>query len=171
MQGSVGQNSQQMFSSTPNSIELNFNDESNNAIPISDSSQPIVIQLARSIDSSNSQLQFNKINATKMNFTSGQQLMINTFKISTLNSSVHIQLSPSNLSLAYLILLKLDDSLNLNASYKSYDYYQIMCPYSSRNIFFYVKVKYFKIIFYLRLLLILKVTLRMKQMVHTFCSF
>jgi len=81
--GSTGQNNQQVFSSAPNSFELSFNDHNNNPLGVNNSSHPIFFQLARSIDNSNGQYQFNKVNASKMNFSSGQQLMINSFTIST----------------------------------------------------------------------------------------
>jgi hypothetical protein len=130
--GSTGQNNQQVFSSAPNSFELSFNDHNNNPLGVNNSSHPIFFQLARSIDNSNGRYQFNKVNASKMNFSSGQQLMINSFTISTVNSSVHIQLNSINLSLAYLIVLKFGGTLNLNSSDKTFDYFQIMCPNSSK---------------------------------------
>lgn len=130
--GSTGQNNQQVFSSAPNSFELSFNDHNNNPLGVNNSSHPIFFQLARSIDNSNGQYQFNKVKASKMNFSSGQQLMINSFTISKVNSSVHIQLNSFNLSLAYLIVLKFGGTLNLNSSDKTFDYFQIMCPNSSK---------------------------------------
>ena len=63
-----------------------------------------------------------------MNFT--QQLMINSLNITNLNSSIHIHLKPNNLSLAYLIVIKLDNYLILNSTNQYIDYSQIMCPNS-----------------------------------------
>jgi hypothetical protein len=112
-----------------NSISLQFNDEINNEIPINNSSLPIIAKIKRN-DYSN--LKFNQINATQTNFTqTHQQLMINSFSISNINSSVHIHLKPNNLTLAYLIVLKLNEYLIFNSTNKFIDYSQIMCPNST----------------------------------------
>ena len=108
-----------------NSISLQFNDENNNEIPVKNSSLPLIAKIIRN-DYSN--LKFNQINATEMNFT--QQLMINSLNITNLNSSIHIHLKPNNLSLAYLIVIKLDNYLILNSTNQYIDYSQIMCPNS-----------------------------------------
>ena len=63
-----------------------------------------------------------------MDFTNGQQLMINTFNILKSNSSVNIQLKPIDLNLSYLIVVKLNDLLIFNLTQQSYDYFKIMCP-------------------------------------------
>jgi hypothetical protein len=108
-----------------NSISLQFNDENNNEIPVKNSSLPLIAKIIRN-DYSN--LKFNQINATEMNFT--QQLMINSLNITNLNSSIHIHLKPNNLSHAYLIVIKLDNYLILNSTNQYIDYSQIMCPNS-----------------------------------------
>ena len=109
-----------------NSISLQFNDENNNEIPIKNSSLPLIAKIIRN-DYSN--LKFNQINATEMNFT--QQIMISSLNIKNLNSSIHIHLKPNNLSLAYLIVLKLDNYLIFNSTNQYIDYSQIMCPNST----------------------------------------
>jgi hypothetical protein len=112
-----------------NSISLQFNDENNNEIQIKNSSLPLIAKIVRN-DYNN--LKFNQINATQMNFTQpNQQLMINSLKIGNLNSSVHIHLKPNNLTLAYLIVLKLNDYLIFNSSNQFIDYSQILCPNSA----------------------------------------
>jgi hypothetical protein len=114
-----------------NSISLQFNGENNNEIPINNSSLPIIAKIKRN-DYSN--LKFNQINATQMNFTQpNQQLMINSFSIPNLNSSVHIHLKPNNLSLSYLIVFKLNEYLIFNSTNQFIDYSQIMCPNSLTN--------------------------------------
>jgi hypothetical protein len=109
-----------------NSISLQFNDENNNEIAIKNSSLPLIAKIIRN-DYSN--LNFNQINATETNST--QQLMINSLNITNLNSSIHIHLKPNNLSLAYLIVLKLDNYLIFNSTNQYIDYSQIMCPNST----------------------------------------
>jgi hypothetical protein len=109
-----------------NSISLQFNDENNNEIPVKNSSLPLIAKIMRN-DYSN--LKFNQINATEMNFT--QQIMISSLNIKNLNSSIHIHLKPNNLSLAYLIVLKLDNYLIFNSTNQYIDYSQIMCPNST----------------------------------------
>ena len=69
-----------------------------------------------------------------MNFTQlNQQIMINSLNIANLNSSVHIHLKPNNLSLAYLIVLKLNEYLIFNSTNQFIDYSKIMCPNSLTN--------------------------------------
>jgi hypothetical protein len=123
----TGANMKELFNYAElNSISLQFNDENNNEIPIKNSSLPLVAKIKRN-DYSN--LKFNQINATEMNFT--QQIMISSLNIKNLNSSIHIHLKPNNLSLAYLIVLKLDNYLIFNSTNQYIDYSQIMCPNST----------------------------------------
>jgi len=120
-------NNNDLFDSLPNSVELNLNDVNNNEIKISNSFVPIIIKISRIV---NKKYSFVKVNCTKMNFTNGQQLMINSFVKSKSNSSINIHLKPNDLNLAYLIVLKFSDLLIYNSSQQSYDYFQIMCPQS-----------------------------------------
>ncbi len=123
----TGANMKELFNYAElNSISLQFNDENNNEIPIKNSSLPLIAKIIRN-DYSN--LNFNQINATETNST--QQLMINSLNITNLNSSIHIHLKPNNLSLAYLIVLKLDNYLIFNSTNQYIDYSQIMCPNST----------------------------------------
>jgi hypothetical protein len=126
----TGANMKELFNYAKlNSISLQFNDENNNEIPIKNSSLPLVAKIKRN-DYSN--LKFNQVNATQMNFTQlNQQLMINTLYIANLNSSVNIHLKPNNLTLAYLIVLKLNEYLIFNSTNQFIDYSQIMCPNST----------------------------------------
>jgi hypothetical protein len=126
----TGANMKELFNYAElNSIELKLNDENNNEIPIKNSSLPLVAKIKRN-DYSN--LKFNQVNATQMNFTQlNQQLMINTLYIANLNSSVNIHLKPNNLTLAYLIVLKLNEYLIFNSTNQFIDYSQIMCPNST----------------------------------------
>jgi hypothetical protein len=66
-------------------------------------------------------------------YVNGEQLLLNSLNITTINSSIHIQIMPlnNNLNISYLIVLKLGDKILLGAN-KSYDYFQIMCPKSSK---------------------------------------
>ena len=131
MIATTGSNMKDLFNNdASNSISLQFNDGENNEIPIKKSSLPLVAKIIRN-DYSN--LKFNQINATQMNFTTqlNQQLMINSLNIANLNSSVHIHLKPNNFSLAYLIVLKLNEYLIFNSTNQFFDYSQIMCPNST----------------------------------------
>ncbi len=56
--------------------------------------------------------------------------MINSFIKSKSNSSISIQLKPTDYNLGYLIVLKFSDLLVFNSTQQSYDYFQIMCPQS-----------------------------------------
>jgi len=55
------------------------------------------------------------------------QLLTTGFKPNTKNFSIHIHLKPNNLSIGYLIALKLGSNPILNSSYQSYDYFKILC--------------------------------------------
>ena len=117
-----------------NSISLqfySFKNENYNIIPVKKSSLSLIVKIMRN-DYSN--LKFNQINATQMNFTQpNQQLMMNSFSIPNLNSSIHIHLKPNNLSLAYLIVLKLNEYLIFNSTNQFIDYSLKMCPNSLTN--------------------------------------
>ena len=56
--------------------------------------------------------------------------MINSFIKSKSNSSISIQLKPTDYNLAYLIVIKFSDLLIFNSTQQSFDYFQIMCPQS-----------------------------------------
>ena len=134
---SNGSNNNDIFKGSIGSIEFNIynyeNDNSLSSLKIENSSKPIEIKIARNNGLNNNNLTtFNYLNATKMIFINGEQLLLNSLNITTTNSSIHIQIMPNNyLNISYLIVLKLGDTLLLGAN-KSYDYFQIMCPKSSK---------------------------------------
>ncbi len=135
---SNGSNNNDIFKGSIGSIELNIynykNDNSISSVKIENSSKPIEIKIARNNGLNNNNLTtFNYLNATKMIFINGEQLLLNSLNITTINSSIHIQIMPlnNNLNISYLIVLKLGDTILLGAN-KSYDYFQIMCPKSSK---------------------------------------
>jgi hypothetical protein len=135
---SNGSNNNDIFKGSIGSIELNIynykNDNSISSVKIENSSKPIEIKIARNNGLNNNNLTtFNYLNATKMIFINGEQLLLNSLNITTINSSIHIQIMPlnNNLNISYLIVLKLGDKILLGAN-KSYDYFQIMCPKSSK---------------------------------------
>jgi hypothetical protein len=97
---------------------------------ITNSSSPIEMKMEN-----NQNKHFQRINVTAMNFSSTknrQLLMVDSFSVSTLKSSLYIQIKPINSNLAYLIAVSLANELLFNLTSKIFDYYQIMCPNSSK---------------------------------------
>ena len=109
------------------SLGLSFYDyDSNNEIPITQSSSPIDIILPR--DKSVSKYSFQYVNATNLEFLDGSFYLQNNMNITTQNASIHIELRPVNESISYLIALKLGHLPIINTTYADYTTFKFMCP-------------------------------------------
>ena len=109
------------------SLGLSFYDyDSNNEIPITQSSSPIDIILPR--DKSVSKYSFQYVNATHLEFHDGSFYLQNNMNITTKNASIHIELRPLNESISYLIVVKLGHLPIINSTYADYTSLRIFCP-------------------------------------------
>jgi hypothetical protein len=111
------------------SVTITFSDINGNEIHITNSSQMIDIWIPRDINEPIVSPQY--VNVTEqINIynNSEQQLFPIGFNISALNSSFHIELSPLNNSIGYLVLLKYNMTPRFNSKFQDYDKSKIFCP-------------------------------------------
>jgi hypothetical protein len=111
------------------SIDLEFYDENANEIEISQSLSPIDILIQRDENTPNTSFEY--VNSTQMGFLSSSYLLQNSFTIKSNNASVHIELKPLNLSLGYLVVLKLGYMPILNSTHSDYTSFELFCPSKS----------------------------------------
>ena len=106
---------------------LSIYDENNNELQVSQIKSPIEFFIKR--DSNLPSYKYQYVNATQINFmTIGSEFLSNYFNITSLNSSVHIQLEPVSSNVAYLIVTKFGYLPVINSTYADYDSFEIMCP-------------------------------------------
>jgi hypothetical protein len=110
------------------SVELSFHDENGRQIDVTNSKSPIDLRIPRDGPSN---LTFQFVNATQVNISSGSQLLPNSFSIKSNNASVHLQIKPLDLSIGYLVVLKFGYTPVLNSEKADYDFFKVLCPYSS----------------------------------------
>ena len=112
---------------------LSIYDENNNEIQVTQSISPIDMIIKRSPNLPSYSYQY--VNATEINTSGKGSLFLgNYFNITTLNSSVHIQVKPSSSNVSYLFVSKSGYLPVINSTYTNYDSYEIFCP--SKKIFF-----------------------------------
>jgi len=113
------------------SLDLSFLDQNGNTIVIENIPQPIEMAIPR--DSTLPDNVYLYVNTSTFVINSTLQILPNSLTITATNASLHIQLKPSNSSIAYLFLLKFGSTpqLGINSGTDSYDYWTILCPNSS----------------------------------------
>lgn len=110
-------------------LDLSFLDEAGAVIPVQNLYIPIELWIPRSTTLSQDAYQY--VNTTNLTVSSSFQIMPNAMNISSTNASLHIQLSPQDFTLAYLILVKFGSTPYLNSTASSYDFWKVFCPNSS----------------------------------------
>lgn len=110
-------------------LDLSFLDENGNEIVIQNIAKPIEMWIPRA----NNIPYDNYLHVNTSNFTilESQQILPNSLNIASTNASLHIQLKPSNINVAYLFLIKFGSSPKLNSTYSSYDFWNALCPNST----------------------------------------
>jgi hypothetical protein len=113
------------------SIGISFRENNGNEIEIKNSSQLIDIWIPRDLNLP--KVNLNYVNITKqLNDKTNNDTEIQLFPIglntTTLNSSIHLILSPLNNSIGYLVLLKLNMTPKINSTFQDYDHWRIFCP-------------------------------------------
>lgn len=111
-------------------LDLSFQDQYGNTIPVENTLQPIDMWIPR--DPSLYKDVYTFVDTTKFNLKPSLQILPNWFKITSTNCSVHIQLKPAKANVAYLVMLKFGTTPVLNSTNSSYDYWQFLCPNSSQ---------------------------------------
>ena len=128
--GHNGNNETRVGMST--SIGLKFYDENVNEIKITQSLNPIDIVIQRDLNTLN--YTFEYVNATNIGLLSGLHLLQNSFKIKMNNASIHIEISPLNQTVGYLLVMKFGFMPILNSTSADYTSFKIFCP--SKNYFY-----------------------------------
>ena len=108
------------------SIGLTLYDSYANEIQVTQSLSPIDILIQR--DQNTQNYSFEYINATSIGFLSNTFLLQNSFKIKSINASIHIEIKPLNLSLGYLLLMKYGFMPILNSTHADYSSFKLFCP-------------------------------------------
>ena len=94
---------------------LSFYDENNVQIQITLSQVPIDILIPR--DANLPTYLYQYVNATQIQLLPGAFYLPNGFNITSNNASIHIELKPLNMNLAYLVILKLGYTPIVNSIY------------------------------------------------------
>jgi len=108
------------------SVGLSFYDENANEIPITQSKTPIDITIQRDVNLP--QYSYQYVNASQIQLSPGSFYLPNGFNITSSNSSMHIELKPVNMGIAYFLVMKLGYTPIVNASYADYTSFKLMCP-------------------------------------------
>ena len=108
------------------SAGLKLYDRNANEIKITQSITPIEMFLMRDLNAFN--YSFEYINATSLGFLEGSYFLRNSFKIQTINASIHIEIKPINTSIGYLLVVKLGYMPLVNKTSADYSWFQIFCP-------------------------------------------
>jgi hypothetical protein len=113
------------------SITISFSNNYENEIEIKDSSQLIDIWIPREMNLLD--VHPNIVNLTRIannkNISEKQELFTIGLKLETQNSSIHIEISPFDSSVGYLVLLKFNMTPRINSSFgQDYDNWKLFCP-------------------------------------------
>ena len=120
--GHNGNNETKIGSSS--SVGLSFYDLTNKEIPITNSNIDIVLQRDSSINES----PFQYVNATMIQNSTNSYFLPNAFNITSTNASIHIELKPLDVSVAYILVMKLGSLPIINSTYANYDMFNFFCP-------------------------------------------
>lgn len=109
------------------SLSIQFFDNNQTEIKITDSSQLIDIWIPRSLSLPKTNIQFLNVTSNMIDDLD-KQLFFLDFNISASNSSFHLEISPLDSSIGYLILLKLNTTPIITESYHDCDIWKMFCP-------------------------------------------
>jgi len=126
--GANGDN--ETFIGNSKQLSLAFYDENKNEIPISNSLGRFEFIIPRdlSFSSSSTDINFQYINASTLDMSKNNHFLPNAINTTGANISFHLQISPENANISYIVLMKLGQTPVLNKSMQSYDYWKIYCP-------------------------------------------
>jgi len=124
--GHNGNNESFIGMSTSIGLSL-YDSDSNNEITISKSAWPIDIIISRDKSVLRNYV-FQYVNATSFVFLDGSYFLQNNFNITANNASIHIELKPLNMSIGYLLVLKLGYLPIITASNADYTTFKYFCP-------------------------------------------
>jgi hypothetical protein len=113
------------------SIAISFSNNHENEIEIKDSAQLIDIWIPREMNFLDVHPNFVNLTgiANNKNISEKQELFTIGLKLETQNSSIHIEISPFDSSVGYLVLLKFNMTPRINSSFgQDYDNWKLFCP-------------------------------------------
>jgi hypothetical protein len=113
------------------SIAISFSNNYENEIEIKDSAQLIDIWIPREMNLLD--VHPNIVNLTRIannkNISEKQELFTIGLKLETQNSSIHIEISPFDSSVGYLVFLKFNMTPRINSKFgQDYDNWKLFCP-------------------------------------------
>jgi hypothetical protein len=109
-----------------NSVGISFYDENLNEIKIINSKSTINLTILRDVNLPEYLYQY--VNATQIQLSSGSLFLHNGIKLKSKNASLHIELKPVNVTLSYLIVIKLGFTPVINEKTTEYSSFKIFCP-------------------------------------------
>jgi hypothetical protein len=113
------------------SIAISFSNNHENEIEIKDSAQLIDIWIPREMNFLDVHPNFVNLTgiANNKNISEKQELFTIGLKLETQNSSIHIEISPFDSSVGYLVLLKFNMTPRINSKFgQDYDNWKLFCP-------------------------------------------
>ena len=112
------------FIGMSSSIDLSFFDENMNKIEIADTKKSIDIIIQR--DPNIPEYPFQYVNTSQLKLSSS--FVPNAFNLTSKNASIHIEIKPVNLSIGYLVVMKLGHTPIINSSFVDFNSFRIFCP-------------------------------------------
>ena len=111
------------------SFSVGFSDYNGNEVEIPTSSKSIIdIWISRDLNFlQNSKIKLMNASSLKNNGTESQLYPI-SFTKTAMNSSLHIEFSPLNFSIGYLVLLKFNSTPKINSTLQEFDSWKMFCP-------------------------------------------
>jgi hypothetical protein len=113
------------------SIALSFSNNYENEIEIKDSAQLIDIWIPREVNLPDVNPNFVNLTGLENNKNNSekQELFPIGLKLETQNSSIHIEISPFDSSVGYLVLLKFNMTPRINSKFgQDYHNWKLFCP-------------------------------------------
>ena len=111
---------------TSQSISISFSDNNGNEIEIKNSPRLIDLWIPRDTNTPKPSIVY--VNVSEHGNNRTDELFPIGITTNTLNSSIHVEFLPLNLSVGYLVLLKFNMTPKINATIQSYDQWQLFCP-------------------------------------------
>ena len=114
------------------SMAMTFSDNNGDEIEIAESSKLIEIWIPRDLNLPAVSPHYVNISKKENhNNDSESKLFPIGLNVTALNSSIHVEISPLNSSIGYLVLLKFNMTPRINSTFKDYDHWNMFCPSGS----------------------------------------
>ena len=114
------------------SMAITFSNNNGDEIEIAESAKFIEIWIPRDLNQPTVNPYY--VNISKQannNNDSDSHLFPIGLNVTTLNSSIHVEISPLNFSIGYLVMLKFNMTPKINSTFKDYDHWNMFCPFGN----------------------------------------